>query len=255
MQLICSTCGEQVKAENVNVQDMVAVCSVCDSVFKFSVDEPKTKRRKIRQPQQIVMRDDDTLHMDFRTNFRLDQNEAFLTFSIMSIVLTIITILMLGKFFDGELTGLLPFFTALISGALYHQVATIFYNKTRIEMDDESIQASRKPLPNLFDQTRDISLSGVESIYSEETALSKKEEYDTPRFNVWAKMVDGNRKVIVTDLIDDYATFIAQRMNERLNYEAELDVSRLADHMQIDHDDTIDETINPSLSMNQYKQS
>jgi len=252
MQLICPTCGEQVKAENVNVQDMVAVCSACDSVFKFSVTEPKTKRRKVSQPQQLAIRDDETLHMDFRTNFRLDKHEEFLTFFMVSIALTIMTVLMLGKFLDGELTGLMPLITSAITMALYYRLASITYNKTHIDMDDESIQVSRKPLPNLFDQTRDVNLSGIISIYSEETPQSKKEGYDTPRYHVWAEMADGSRKVIVTDLIDDYAVFITQRLNERLDFEADMDVSRLTDTIQIEQPDYhADETIDPPQSMNQ----
>lgn len=251
MQLICPSCGEQVKAENVNVQDMIAVCSACDSVFKFSIDEPKTKRRKVSQPSQLALRDDDTLHMDFRTNFRLDQNEAFLLFSIMSIVLTIVTILMLGKFLDGELTVLMPFITSAITTTLFYQLASIVFNKTHIDMDDESIQVSRKPLPSIFKQTRDINLSGVVSIYTEETPLSKKEGYDTPRYNVWAEMADGSRKAIVTDLIYDYAVFISQRLSERLDFETDMNVSRLVDHVQSESESHMDETIVPPQSINQ----
>ena len=251
MQLICPTCSEPIKAENVNVQDMVAVCSACDSVFKFSLTEPKTKRRKVSQPQQLMMRDEDNLHMDFRTNFRLDKDEAFVMFSIMSIALSIITVLMFGKFFDGELTGLLPLITATVSGTLYYQMASIAYNKTHIEMDDESIEISRKPLPSLFNQTRDINLSGVVSIYSEETVISKKEAYDTPRYHVLAELVDGNRKVILSDLVEDYAVFIAQRLTERLDSEIDMDVSRLADNVQVVEDYSIEEIVDSPQSRNQ----
>ena len=250
MQLICPTCGEQIKAENVNVQDMVAVCSACDSVFKFSLAEPKTKRRKVSQPPQLALQDGDTLNMDFRTNFRLDQNEAFLTTLFISITLSFATVLMFSKAFDGEWTGFLQFIIAAITASLYYIMATIVYNRTHIEMDEESIQVSRKPLPSLFNQTRDIKLSGVVSIYSEETSKSKKEGFDTPRYHVWAVLADGNRKVIVTDVIDDYAVFIAQRLTERLDSETDVAVSRLTDNVQIDDDYYVDKT-DPPQSMNQ----
>jgi len=252
MQLICPTCGEPIKAENVNVQDMVAVCSACDNVFKFTVAESKAKRRKASQPSQLTMRDDDVaLHMAFRTNFRLDKDESFLMFLIMSSALTIISLLMFGKFLDGELTVFLPLITTIIAMILYYVSATIAYNKTHVDMDDESIRVSRQPLPSWFNQARDINLSGVVSIYSEETPQSKKEAFDTPRYHVWAEMADGTRKVIVTDVIDDYAVFIAQRLQERLNMDADLDVSRLVDDRKIQQKHIIDEVEYSPQSTNQ----
>ena len=253
MQLFCPTCGEQVKAESVNVQDMVAVCSACDSVFKFSVAEPKTKRRKVSQPLHLSMRDDDTLHMAFRTNFRLDKDESFIMSSIMGVAFTIITLLTFGDFLAGDLTGLLPLAFGSVAAFLYYWLGTIVFNKTHIDMDDESIQISRQPLPTIFSQTRDINLSGMVSVYSEETAISKKEAYDTPRYHVWAEMADGNRKIIVADVLDDYAVFIAQRLNQRLELEMEtdVDVSRLAEIGQIQHDHHINEGIDPPQSLSQ----
>ena len=40
-------------------------------------------------------------------------------------------------------------------------------------------------------------------------------------------MVDGRQKLIVNNVIEEYAYFIAQRLDERLHADAEPDVSRL----------------------------
>lgn len=63
----------------------------------------------------------------------------------------------------------------------------------------------------------------------EETAISKKEGYDTPRYRVWAETEDGSRRVIVHDVTEEYVVFIAQRLEERLHTDADIDVSRLED--------------------------
>jgi len=142
--------------------------------------------------------------------------------------------------------AILPLGFVLIAlGALYTAVITA-YNKTHIEMDADKIRVSRKPLPG-WDQNIEVSLHGVSAIRYEETAISKKEGYDLPRYNVWAETPDGTRRIIVKDVIEDYAVFIAQRLNERLMQDAEddLDVSHLAD--QVAHDDQDEQILNAAL--------
>src|SRR5262245_42819467 len=79
MQLICPNCGEPIPASNINIQKLAAVCPACDSVFSFDPEPapPKIKRQKVKQPQHLELHDADTLHMMFRTNFRLDKDLAF----------------------------------------------------------------------------------------------------------------------------------------------------------------------------------
>jgi hypothetical protein len=230
MQVTCPNCGEKVTAENINIQKMTAVCAACDTVFSFDLPEVrKAKRRKTKQPANLTLHDDaDTLQIEFRTNFRLDKNEAFLAsitggFAFMMVVVALLL------FSDGDspliLTGSF-FAVALI---LFYGVALIVLNKTHIKMDEESIEVTRGPLPNPLNQGHEVSLAGVTAIKYEETALSKKEAYDTPRYQVWAETEDSTRRTIVNDVTEDYAVFIAQRLEERLQTDAEIDVSHLED--------------------------
>jgi hypothetical protein len=134
---------------------------------------------------------------------------------------------MAGKFTAGGITALLVIGFGLITLCLYYCLALMTINKTHIRLDDEKIQVSRHPLPNLLAQSNEIGLAGIASITYEETSASKKEGYDTPRYRVWAETADGRRKLIVNDVIEDYALFISQSLNARL--EAGPDISRLID--------------------------
>ncbi len=118
-------------------------------------------------------------------------------------------------------------------------MALTVFNKTHIKMDEESIAVKRRPLPNPLNQGHEVSLAGVTAIKYEETAISKKEAYDTPRYIVWADTEDGSRRTIVNDVIEDYAVYIAQHLEERLQADADLDTSRLEDTPSPldDHDD------------------
>ncbi len=230
MQVTCPNCGEKVTADNINIQKMTAVCSACDTVFSFDLPEvQKAKRRKVKQPTKLILRDDaDTLQIEFRTNFRLDKNEAFLASTIGGFAFIMLVVSMV-LFNDGDspfiLTG--TFFAVALT--LFYGVALIVLNKTHIKMDEGSIAVTREPLPNPLNQGHEVSLAGVTAIQYEETAASKKEAYDTPRYLVWAQTEDGSRRTVINDVIEDYAVFIAQRLQERLQTDDELDVSHLED--------------------------
>lgn len=235
MALNCPNCGEKVPASHINIQKMTAVCPACDTVFSFDVPETqKAKRRKVKQPANLMLNDEDTLHMAFYTNFRLDKNGDFLSSLMLSFGMGFIALLLIAS----HAPALVALgFTLITLGAIYRAALTVA-NKTHIEMDDDAIKVTRKPLPNPFNQGHDVSLAGVTAIKYEETALSKKEAFDTPRYVVWAETTDGTRRTIVNDVTEDYAVFIAQRLEERLmeSLDLEPDVSRL-------EDDTTDEQV------------
>ena len=106
-------------------------------------------------------------------------------------------------------------------------------------MDEDTIKITRKPIPNPLNQGYEVPLAGVTAIKYEETAISKKEAFDTPRYHVWAETIDGNRRTIVNDVTEDYAVFIAQRLEERLQMDDERDVFHLEDD-QHGLDDNVD---------------
>jgi hypothetical protein len=143
----------------------------------------------------------------------------------------LIALLLIGS---GDVPLILPLFFVLITATLFYWTALIVVNKTHIEMDEETIRVTRKPIPNLLNQGYEVPLAGVTAIKYEETAASKKEAYDTPRYRVWAETADGSRRTIVNDVTEEYAVFITQRLEERLQMNDELDVSRLeevGDHL------------------------
>ena len=229
MQVNCPNCAEKVPAAHINIQKMTAVCPACDTVFSFDLPEArKAKRRKVKQPARLMLNDDATLQMEFWTNFRLDKNGDLLSSLIFSGSMGFIALLLIAT---GNAPLLLILGFLIITLAALYRAALVVVNKTHVEMDEDAISVTRKPLPNPLNQGYEVPLAGVTAIKYEETALSKKEAYDTQRYLVWAETVDGSRRTILNDVTEDYAVFIAQRLQERLETDAdtELDVSHLED--------------------------
>jgi len=232
MQITCPECGETVPADHINIQEMAAVCPACHTVFSFNVPSEKIKRRKVKQPRHMDVRESEALDLYFRTNFRLDRSEAFISSAISSLALTVLTVLQIIGVFASDVPPVLPLGFALATLASFYWMALLVYNKTHVAMDADSIRVSREPLPSLLVQAHEINLSGVVAIRCTETVASKQEGYDTPRYRVWAEMADGAHKTIVNDVTDDYGYFIAQRLEERLHAEVTPDTSRLEDNAE-----------------------
>ncbi len=238
MQISCPNCGEQIAAENINIQKMVAVCAHCDTVFSFDTPHAKLKRRKIKKPNKLMLNEGETLQMAFRTNFRLDKSGDFLTSVFASGGFSFVGFMMLNEFLMGDETLLIPLAFFLLSTLLaYYWLVLTVYNKTHIDMDDEAITVSRAPLPTILRQPIEVQLSGVVAIRCEEMAISKKEGYDTPRFRVYAEMDDGRQRQIISDLTEEYAYFVTERLNERLHEFPEDVVEHDLAHLMDDDDD------------------
>jgi hypothetical protein len=229
MQVRCPNCGKKVNADNINIQKMTAVCAACDTVFPFDLPEvkAKTKWRDVRQPDKLVLRDAETLRMEFATNFRLEQDGDFIVGMMGAPGLMVLALWMLNT--GGEIPVFLPIVLLFLSVICFYWLALNVLNKTHIEMDADSITVERKPFPNPFREKVEIPLDSVTTIKYEETAISKKEAYDTPRYRVWAETTDGISRTIVNDVIEDYAVFVAQTLEQHLYMESEPDVSRLED--------------------------
>lgn len=234
MQLTCPHCGEPILAENINIQRMVAVCSACHHVFQFdpAASTAKLKQRKVKPPvdTSVIETDSGEASIAFRTNFLLERNEAFILSVLISGISTFVTLVLATS--AATRAPVLPFSFGLFTLMMYYIVALQVFNRTHIEIDDEQIKISRQPLPNIFSAPNTIDLAGVELVRYEETAASRKEGYDTPRYNVWAETVDGQRKLVVGDVISEYAIFVSQWLNERLNSEPDVDNLIEADEVQ-----------------------
>lgn len=234
-QLTCPNCGTKIPAEKINIQELVAVCPTCDTIFKFTPSEAnKTKRRKVKKPEHLQIEESPQgTRFTFRTNFRLDRSEAVVAGGSLALIFSIISIVLVNQALQGLKDVPIPLLALMIgfSLSLFYYLALEVYNKTVVTLEDEQIKVARQPLPNPLTQPSVLNLSGVESFIYEETPASIKEAYDTPRFHVWAVLADGSRRVLLKDLVEDYAIFISQELNERLELNHNADVSRLVDEL------------------------
>src|SRR5690606_17043860 len=179
IHLTCPHCNTAIPANNINVQEMTAVCPSCNAVFRFNapdVEAAKIKRRKVKRPDHLtVQENDDHLEMAFRTNFRLDQNGDFISIALLTVMFAALTVYLMlsvdriagGAFYPASLA---------ITLFLTYGLGLMVYNRTHIKADDTDVRVSRGPLPNLFATERKIYTDEIVKVRCEETEISKKEQ-------------------------------------------------------------------------------
>lgn len=240
LTLTCPQCGQPIEADQINVQEMVAVCSTCNIVFRFAVPEQAQKRRKVQQPERLAVSEGDELRIAYRRILGREAKETLLGVGVASILFAIIFILVLG----GILAGDVPLLVALIPlGFLSffgYALSLILLNESRIVVDEEQLSVSQKPLPAPFEEEPSLDLSRIVRIGCEETEASRKAGSVNQDYMVFAELLDGNRVLIAKELPRTYAFYIAQMLEETLPTVEDLDdiILNLSEEDMEDSDDS-----------------
>jgi DNA-directed RNA polymerase subunit M/transcription elongation factor TFIIS len=105
MELKCPNCGEVIPAENINIQEMVALCGECHHVFEFtrSAIARKAKRHIPPQPERVQVHvDDDYLELSYR---RVFGSGAKFGLAMATLAATVCTIILVGASVNQEPCG------------------------------------------------------------------------------------------------------------------------------------------------------
>ena len=228
MRLVCPECGEPIAAENINVNEMIAVCGNCDTVFRFDLPHEKAKYRKTHQPEGLNVREEDGL-LDMWFTRVLGQEDIIARNGVgfAASFLTLMTILTTGGFLENDVPILVPIILGTLMLVGYYVLALIMLDKTRIIADEHQIRLHYEPLPNPFEEAVKVDFADIETIICEETEESKKAGSLKRYYHVGAKLLDGNRVLILKDKPEPYAKYITQRLEEKLHERSDRAISNL----------------------------
>ncbi len=221
MRLHCPSCGESVPAERINIQQLVAVCPACDTVFNFqeTVLTAGARPRKFKQPDRLhVEESEGRLELRYRWVFGAEEQKGLL----VCLTLTFVPLVMTLATFKGGAPWL--FSLLFLIAALYFALLGVasLVNATRISADEETIRLSRGPLPLLapgedwWYGERILSRADVVRVTCEQTTESRQKRGIARYYHVCLELADGDTVVWLKALPRDYAFYIAQRLEEFL---------------------------------------
>ncbi len=213
MKLKCPNCGEPVPAENINIQEMLALCSACQQVFEFdrSAVARKAKRRQLKPPPRVHIRDDpDSLELSYR--FALGPGPKIgLVMATLGAVTC--TALFAKACASNESSGLLLALGLAVLIYLY-MMAVFVTTTTTIRVDDDSLEVRSGPLPFPIKDDKTLSTADIRRVFFEQTHES------LPPFvlthHVYAELQTGEQVPVVTSLPRSYAHYIAHTLDNYL---------------------------------------
>lgn len=228
MRLSCIECGKTIPAGNINVQEMIAVCSDCDTVFRFELSDDKPKRRKMKAPERMIVHEDAPLHLSFSRVFGQEARSGLFGISFATFIFTVIVITTVGGFLAGDIPIFVPLLIGLLWSAGLYTVASLFFNTVTILNDGNQIRASHHPLPHPL-QERDVAIdiTAIQRIYLEQSYTSKRTGAAEKSFHIYIETFDGTRLVLLKGVPENYAMYIVQQINTQLVEQSADAVSRL----------------------------
>jgi hypothetical protein len=244
VELKCPNCGEFIPAENINIQEMVALCGKCQHVFAFtrSAIARKAKRRIPPRPERVLVHvDDDGLELSYRLVFGSGAKFGLVMATFGAVVSTI---LLVSASLSHEPPSLQFFFT-LLALIFSYAAAVGVTTTTTITADTQHLYVRSGPLPFPIKDDKTLSTADITRVSFEETYQSNSPL--PPSYNVYAELQDGARISVVTSLPRAHAQYIAATLDDYLHQDIDVSVMESGDDVfgDIEHVETLaDEVAN-----------
>jgi hypothetical protein len=213
MQLKCSHCSALIPAENINIQELVALCNECQHVFGFSksVVARKTKHRRLEPPKRVRVHEDDE-HLELSYWLVFGPGPKF------GIVMSVIAIVAYAAMFIAAWKGNSPAPPLLVLGLLVvlfaYLEAVFLTTTTSISVDVDELTVASGPLPFPIKDDKTLSVHDVARVFFQRTTESWPPF--VPTHNVYAELRDGEIVPVVTSLPREYARYMAYTLDDYL---------------------------------------
>jgi hypothetical protein len=225
MQIYCRQCGAEIRAEDINLDKMIAKCSQCNAIFSFAdmYGEDSHKKKKV-----------DFSNVPMPNNMSIDNSGSTLVierkwFSFSHIFLAIFAVIWNGmiwtifvpNFAEAGAAGfgifplfLLPFILVGI-GVAYVALAG-FLNTTTIHVDNMTLTVHHHPLPFI---NKTVPTNDIEQLYTKQQ-ISRSKNGTTVSYQLHIIKYDGKNQRLLQSLDNpEQAIFIEQEVERFLDIE------------------------------------
>ena len=218
MELNCPHCGARIRAEDINIQKMVAVCHQCDHIFDFSHlgFGRKKKRRPPPAPKRLRVQDDEE---QLTLSYRMALGIAPRIGLGATLFGAIVPLLLLFFITPNDPSPPPPLFLLFWSLICWYAVAMFVTTTTRITLDEDTLDIKDGPLPFPISDDKTLNLADITRIFHDESTESWPP--GVTAHHVRAELTTGARITLVSHLPRDYAAYIAWALDDGLQSETE----------------------------------
>jgi hypothetical protein len=246
MKLKCPACGTPIPSDNINIQNMTALCSHCDNVFTFKPVDARLSR-KLKAPEQVTVHEEteQSLHFSFKWSWRTEPMFGI----VMMAIVAMATIVMLSMLLTGA-AHIVELLIPLLLGAFpFYYGFTLLLNSTHFHMDHDQLRVHTSPLWYPYYGTRRVPAADITRVTTERFFAMPGATAREAFFNVYAHTIDGDQIMLARGVNYEHAHYIAQEIQSFINtqpdkHDTYFDLStepRLADDPFVDDvDDNAD---------------
>lgn len=222
MKLTCPKCANEISAQNMNLDRMVAKCSHCDSVFSFAdyfgASAAKTKIDAPRPDKLSVENWGGGLILRWPWF-----NWTFILLTVFALFWNGIVFSMVGASLfsmgDGNFMPLFPFICFphfWVGLALIYYVLAGYINKTTVRVDHSQLTVRHGPIPWWGNKT--IDTAEIVQLYTKQNlGRSHRNSGWASNFELHAVMKQGKHQKILSGLeSSEYALFAEQVIEAHL---------------------------------------
>jgi len=224
LQLKCPNCAAQVPAANIHLDNMVAKCDYCSTVFSFAetLGQPAHKKEEVVMPAGFeVLKLNSQLDIEIKWR-KTSSNKTFL------LIFTIFWNAMLIPFVviaisQGETFMMLGLSLHLMVGIgfLYYTLA-VMLNTTYLNVNSRQLTIEHKPLKVIGRPSRKITATDIRQIYISKYRTGKTNGRPTYAFGVYAVLGGGRHLSLVKGLRhSEQALYVEQEIEAFLEIEDE----------------------------------
>lgn len=228
MKIYCESCGSEIPAANINLQDRMAKCESCNNIFSISqlLDGMAPQRPSPAQKESYFAK----AEISLPKGISVDQDYDGLIITRKWFNLTTIFLTFFCAFWDGFM---IMWFSISISTEAYEMAAfgsihaivgicltywciASYINKTTIKVSSYLIKIKHSPLP--FPGSKEFTISQLEQVYAKERVVRGKNG-TTTYYDLY--IIDGNKHTkVVSNLINkEQALYIEQEIEKYLDIE------------------------------------
>ena len=211
MPLQCPQCGTEIPRENINIQEMVALCSDCNLVFNFRDHLPKRKPKhpQLPLPKRVQVEEtEEQLSISYRMTYNGAAMFGFIISAIGSVLLPLAFITILTTKNNIEPVPMIMVGAGILWS--WYLLAAFITTTTRITVNEDALAVKTGPLYLPIKDDKVIPADTLTRMYREESTGPFSSN------NVRAELYDGDRLEVVTSLPEEHAIYIARTIDHYL---------------------------------------
>ena len=221
----CPQCDHILKAEDINIDKLVAKCAHCNHVFSFSHQMDRDVEGYSR-PDMLIPNGLEVLKLSNELDIRVDWYRTIPRTSFaFTLIFTLVWNLILLPFVlmaivSGEMSILL--FTSvhiLVGLSMLARLSAIFFNTTSVNVSRHALTITAGPLPSLFRVNRTIESRNIDQLYVTKYVESRTNGNPNYAYALYVILKNGNKIRLLNGLNSETQKYLEYEIESFLGIE------------------------------------